>query len=293
MDAAAKPARQVAQRPRALVQVQVEQGRLLAGLPADLLVHLVPVHQPVDQARVERLPREERPVAEQRRDLRDGSPRPAATAPASCSVTDSARRAAASRAGPVKPDSVNWSGADLYSYRLALSKPMPSFSRASCRKTCSTATPVSPRCPTAEGRYGRSRWPGNRAGCRGRSRRTTRPRPRRASRPAKVADRRRAAPGSWRARFLTRRPSRRGPAPGRRPRPAAGRQAGPVAASAHGEQRGQRIRRRAFRDAVGQVKLEDERPGPALPHVHELRGKPRVCHAASLRGEEHKEVRGT
>ena len=46
------------------------------------------------------------------------SPRPAATAPASCSVTDSASRAAASRAGPVNPDSVSWSGADLYSCRL-------------------------------------------------------------------------------------------------------------------------------------------------------------------------------
>jgi len=56
---------------------------------------------------------------------------------------------------------------------------------------------------------------------------------------------------------------------------------------AHGEQCGDGIGRRALGDAVRQVKLKDERARPALPHANKRCGKLRVCHAASLRGEEH------
>ena len=72
---------------------------------------------------------------------------PGAIAAVICSAMDSARRSAASRAGPVKPRSVRLSAADLYSYRLALWKATPALARASCRNNCSTATPVRPSDP--------------------------------------------------------------------------------------------------------------------------------------------------
>ena len=41
---------------------------------------------------------------------------------------------------------------------------------------------------------------------------------------------------------------------------------------------------RSVDDAIRQVELKDEWPGPALPHPDDLPGKLRVCHADSLAG---------
>jgi hypothetical protein len=58
------------------------------------------------------------------------------------------------------------------------------------------------------------------------------------------------------------------------------------ARAAYREQGCHRVLRRSVSDAVRQVKLKNEWPGPALPHPDDLPGKLRVCHAVSLRGRE-------